>query len=380
MKSKIINEGYKEAIAALKRCVKSVGFYASGTPGEYDAVWARDSMIASLGGSLIGTTFKKPFHNSLELLSKHQSLLGQIPNAVGAWNKERHSNITFNTIDSTLWYVVGLHTYAAAYRQQSILKKHRENLERAITWLTFQDPNEVKLLAQQPTMDWQDAFPHKYGYTINTQALYYQTLKLLNKHKLAEHIKKVVNGNIEKYLALYDEQLGYYLPWAWKDHDGDREHEEWFDTLGNLLAIITDLATPEIAKNILRHIETAKINKPFPCKAIDPPIRAGDPEWHSYFSKCDAKLPFNYLNGGVWPFIGGFYVAALVKTKQFAKAEKTLEQLAQANKIGAEKAWEFHEWISRDAAPHGPALQSWSIGTYIFAYECVKRKKVPYFN
>lgn len=337
-------------------------------------------MIASLGASLVGTQFKQPFLRSIELLSKHQSQLGQIPNAVGAWNKERHSNITFNTIDSTLWYIIGLYTYARAYRAPQILKKHRANLEQALRWLTFQDPDENKLLAQLPTMDWQDAFPHKYGYTINTQALYYHALNLLGKKPLAEHIKKVVNGNIEKYLALYSPELGYYLPWAWKNHDSEREHEEWFDTLGNLLAILTGLATPAIAKNILRHIEKTHINKPFPCKAINPPIHAGDPEWHSYFSQCDAKLPLSYLNGGIWPFIGGFYVAALVKMKQLSKAQRALEQLALADKHGVEHEWEFHEWLhGKTGEPHGPAYQAWSIGTYIFAYQSVKKKKVPYF-
>jgi hypothetical protein len=206
---------------------------------------------------------------------------------------------------------------------------------------------------------------------------------MMGKSELANHVRRVVDGEIEKYLSLYDKERGYYLPWVWKNHDGDREQEEWFDTLGNLLAIVTGLATGPISDSILSHIEKEKINEPFPCKAIWPPIKPGDKEWHSYFSKCDAREPYAYLNGGVWPFIGGFYVAALVKAKQYVKAERALEQLALANKQGKRMEWEFNEWLHGKTGSPGPnstPYQAWSAGAYIFAYECVHQKKVLFFD
>ena len=379
---KLIEEGKIKAIEVLNHCAKPTGFYASGLPGGYEATWARDSMICSLGASLCETRFRTPFRKSLELLSKNQSELGQIPNAVGSYNTDRRSDVTFNSIDSSLWYLIGQHVYAKAYRDTTLLKKFKSNIEKALFWLKCQDPNEDKLLAQQPTMDWQDAFPHKYGHVINTQALYYAVLTMHEKPQEAEHLKKVVNGEIEKYLALYDEKLGYYLPWNWKNHDGDREQEQWFDTLGNLLAIVTGLATPAIANSILAYIEKQEINKPFPCKAIWPPMKPGDKEWHSYFEKCDAREPFSYLNGGVWPFIGGFYVAALVKTEQYAKAQQELESLVEANREGRAMEWEFNEWLHGKTGQPGAnsaPYQAWSAGTYLFAAESVSRRNIPYF-
>ena len=370
------------AIKALEYCAKHTGFYASGLPGGYEATWARDSMVTSLGASLIDKKFQSPFRASIELLSVHQSALGQIPNAVGSYNIERKSEVTFNSIDSTLWYVIGHQVYGRAYQDNSLLTKYRQNIEKALLWLRYQDPNEDKLIVQQPTMDWEDAFPHKYGRVLNTQALHYAALRMWGQEELAEHIRRVVNGEIEEYLALYDKKLGYYLPWAWKNHDGDREQEEWFDTLGNLLAIVTGLATESIAKSILEHIEKNKIHRPYPCRAIDPPLKKGSKEWHSYFEKCDAKEPYVYSNGGVWPFIGGFYVAALVKTGQWEKAEQELELLAQANKLGNKQEWEFHEWLHGKTGKIGfssAAFQGWSAGTYLFASECVNRKKLLYF-
>ncbi|MFH0951337.1 MAG: amylo-alpha-1,6-glucosidase, partial [bacterium] len=254
-----LDKAYNKAIEVLVHCAKPSGFYASGLKHGYEATWARDSMITALGASLVGNKFKQTIKKSLDLLAKNQSYLGQIPNCVGSYNTDRRSDVTFNSIDSSLWFIIGLLVYITRYNDRFTYYKHKKNLSQALVWLSYQDPDEVRLLAQQPTMDWMDAFPHKYGYCINTQALYYAVLNMVNKTRQAKHMQKVVNGNLEKYLSLYNPKLGYYYPWAWKNHDGDREHEEWFDTLGNLLAVITGLATPTMAKKILNHIDQAKI-------------------------------------------------------------------------------------------------------------------------
>lgn len=381
----IIQQAYNKAIKVLSACAKPTGFYASGLKGGYEATWARDSMITSLGASLVGNKFKTPFARSLELLAKHQSANGQIPNCVGSYNIDRRSDVTFNTIDSTLWYIIGHFVYASAYRDEKLIDKHKTSIAKGLVWLRYQDPNEDKLLAQQPTMDWQDAFPHKYGRVINTHALYYAALNLTGQEKLARYIRPILNGQTQKYLSQYSPRLGYYLPWVWKNHDGDLEHEEWFDSLGNNLAVITGLASPSIAKSILNHISRQKINRPFACKTIWPPIKPGDKEYHTYFSKCGSDQPGFYLNAGIWPFIGGFYVVALVKMKQYSKAQTELELLARANmkkmKIrGIKTAYEFNEWLDgRTGAPKGEPYQAWSAGMYIYAHECVQRKKVLFF-
>ncbi|MDO8574489.1 MAG: amylo-alpha-1,6-glucosidase [bacterium] len=389
---KLTEIAYERAIDVLQKCSKSTGFYASGLPGGYEATWARDSMITGLGvATLKPSTYnlKPAFRKSLALLAKNQSKHGQIPNAVGSYNTERRSDVTFNSIDSTLWWIIGLHAYIKTYKDKSILKKYSKHLKAALSWLEYQDPNEDSLLVQQPTMDWEDAFPHKYGRVINTEALYYAVLSLTDQKEKAAHLKRVVNGEIEKYLALWNPKLGFYHPWAWKTHGPDpklKEQENWFDTAGNLLAIVTDLATPKIANSILNYIEKNKINRPYPCKTIWPPIRKGDEEYHSYFEECEARELFHYLNAGIWPFIGGFYIAALVKMKKYAKAKKELALLAKANqKARGEqnvKEFGFYEWldgktgkIEGSASPY----QAWSAGMYLYAYNSLKTRKVEYF-
>jgi glycogen debranching enzyme len=387
MSQTLIDKAYDKALAVLNACAQPTGFYASGLKDGYEATWSRDSNITALGASLVGNKFQTTIKKSLELLAKHQSENGQIPNCVGSYNIERKSAITFNSIDSSLWFIIGHFVYTQAYNDTDLLEKHRQHLLKALMWLKFQDTNEDKILVQQPTMDWMDAFPHKYGRVINTQALYYLTLRLIGDNKLSTRIKMVTNGEIEKYLALYDDKLGYYRPWVWKDHNGDRESEEWFDTLGNLLAIVSGMATPKIAQNILDYIDKHEINRPYPCKCIWPPIKPEDKEWHSYFAKCDAREPLHYLNAGIWPFIGGFYIVALLKTGQTKKARIELENLAQSVLQGVklrpemDKPYEFNEWLhGAQGDPRGEPYQAWSAGSYIYAYECVKQEKVIFFE
>lgn len=383
----IIDEAYREAINVLERCAKPTGFYASGLPGGYEATWARDSMIASLGASLADKKFKTVFAKSLALLSRHQTELGLIPNAIGSYNIERKSDITFNSIDSNLWYIIGHHVYRQAYADNSLFKKYRKNIDKALLWLKYQDPNADFLIVQQPTGDWQDAFPHKYGRVLSTQALYYLALNLSGQKKQAERLKKIINGETKKYLSFYDSKLGYYLPWIWKTHNKFKEEGKWFDSFGNLLAIVSGLASLKIAKSILTFIEKEKICRPYPCKAIYPPIKKGSRDWQDYFEDCEARKPYHYLNGGIWPFIGGFYVAALVKVGEYSKAKKALEKLAEANKLAkpdlknfTEKAnWGFYEWLEGKTGKitgGSNPYQAWSAGTYVWACECVKNKKV----
>jgi len=44
------------------------------------------------------------------------------------------------------------------------------------------------------------------------------------------------------------------------------------------------------------------------------------------------------------------------------------------------EGYEFNEWLDgRTGEPKGEPYQAWSAGMFVYAYECVKRKKVLYF-
>ena len=74
-KEGVVDKAYEDAIKVLEKCSTKNGFYAA-YPG-YDMVFARDSMIISLGASLLGKKFDKTIKASLDTLSKNQSKHGQ---------------------------------------------------------------------------------------------------------------------------------------------------------------------------------------------------------------------------------------------------------------------------------------------------------------
>lgn len=363
----MIKEAYKKAVEVLQKCITQKGFRAA-YPG-YNGIWARDSMITSLGASLIGNKFKETIKQSLITLANAQSKKGQIPNAILLDNNQ----IDFKSIDSTLWFIIGHHIFRQRFNDSFLFDQQKINISKAIIWITYQDMGEDGMIEQLPTSDWQDAFPHNYGHITNTQALYYKVLNLVGAKEKAGKLKDVVNN--DKSDALWNGH--FYLAWRWKNHNRYKEQGEWFDSLGNLLAIVFDLADKNRADKILTHIKKRKIDMPYPVKAIFPPIKKGSKEWQDYFNDCDAKNPYHYLNAGIWTFIGGFYVLALIKQKQFSEAEKQLEKLAEANM----KQPYFSEWLNGKTGKPGVSgsgseegYQAWNAGMYILAYESLKKK------
>ncbi|MCR4369457.1 MAG: hypothetical protein NUV67_06135 [archaeon] len=369
MQEPILHATHK-AIEVIKKCSTKHGLYASAGPLPYTQVWGRDSNITLIGATAHTKEFEGVFRKTLETLASKQSKKGQIPNAVdfvGSIDKPA----TFATIDSSLWFIFGEHFYKKKFGN-SLWKKHAKNIEAAMKWIDFQDAGEDLLPEQQPTSDWMDCFPHKYGHVLNTQALYYAALCATGRKKELKAVKKAINS------YLWSEKLGYYLPWRWKDHGKFSEKETWFDSLGNMLAIVFGLATKKQAKRILDFVKRKGIAMPYPMRAIYPPIKKGSPEWKDYYSDSLAGTPNEYLNAGIWPYIGGFYVAALVKAKRFSDAEAALESLAKANSLGKKLDWDFNEWIHPiTGEPEGGRFQAWSAGGYLLAYEAVKRKTNP---
>lgn len=359
----ITKEALEKAVNVLEKCSTQHGFNAA-FPG-YNAIWARDSMITALGASLIKDKFKNAFRLSLITLANNQSEKGQIPNAVDKYSS-RKPHVDYQSIDSTLWFVIGEYAYKERFKDSSLFQQHKNNINKAITWLSYQDKGEDGMLEQLPTTDWQDAFPHRYGHTINTQALYYKVLSLTGNKKEIKRLKYALNKR--EIHKLWNGV--FFLPWRWKNHRKYQEKGEWFDSLGNILAIVFGLSDNEQSKKILSYVEKEKIALPYAMKAIYPPIEKNSKDWQDYFEDCDAGTPYHYLNGGIWTFIGGFYILALIRMKKFKEAEFHLKKLAEANLQGS-----FPEWISPLNKKHYGHYQAWSAGTYILAYESLAKKK-----
>jgi hypothetical protein len=175
----------------------------------------------------------------------------------------------------------------------------------------------------------------------------------------------------------------YYALWSYKIYNSER-----FDLLGNSLAILSGIASPTRAGELVSWIEdeceTMQKNGDL---AVDLPpnffpfIKPGDADWLERYAQYNN--PGDYHNGGIWPFICGFYIAALVAAKRFKLAEKKLLALTQILKSSSSNnlTYGFNEWIkAQDGKPMGQDWQTWSAALYLYAAKCVEEKKTPFFD
>jgi hypothetical protein len=263
-------------------------------------------------------------------------------------------------------------------------------VRKALTWMEYQSPSDRYLVAQQPTSDWRDE-QWVIGYGLFVNSIVYSYLRLLDQHGRAERLHReiaryvITGGRIPPHVheGLAVKHKPYYAFWSYKIYSSVR-----FDLLGNSLAILSGIASPSRATKIIAWVEAECMEmKQNSELAVDLPpnffpfIKPEDPDWRGRYEKFN--LPGEYHNGGIWPFIAGFYVAALVAAKKYRLAEAKL--LALTGIIRAAKNerlnFGFNEWLkAQDGQPMGQNWQSWSAALYLYAVKCVEEKRTPFFD
>jgi hypothetical protein len=165
-------------------------------------------------------------------------------------------------------------------------------------------------------------------------------------------------------------------------------HDNRCDLLGNSLAILTGIADPARAGQLIDYVETScellraradLVGQLPPC--FFPYMRPGDEDWRPRYTIYNQ--PGEYHNGGVWPFVCGFYVAACVSAGRHELAEHKLEALAQLVKPWHENEceWGFNEQArAQTGKPIGRDWQTWSAAMFLYACECVATRSTPYFG
>jgi len=159
------------------------------------------------------------------------------------------------------------------------------------------------------------------------------------------------------------------------------------DVLGNSLAILTGLADPERARRMVSWIEAQcgelrsqgalALELP-PC--FFPFMQPSDPDWKPRYATYN--LPGHYHNGGVWPFVCGFYIAALVAAGEQRLAQARLLALTALVRCSrkAPRPFGFNEWFrAQDGSAAGQDWQTWSASMYLYATACVEAGRALYF-
>jgi len=112
---------------------------------------------------------------------------------------------------------------------------------------------------------------------------------------------------------------------------------------------------------------------------FSPNVKHGDPEWNERYAEFNN--PNDYHNGGIWPFISGIYIAALVAAKKYTLAQEKLNVLTHFIKKSRTKnvVFGFNEWIKeQEGNAMGQDWQTWSAALYLYAAKCVEEKKLRF--
>jgi len=346
----------------------------------YPEPYTRDLMFSILG---IGVSGNKQLMDSirkvLETLAKNQTAHGHIPSLV-------HDKEDRGASDTTPLFLMGVGIYRKLSGESDFLN---EAVKKALTWMEYQSPSDRFLVAQQPTSDWRDEqWVTGYGLFINTLAYIY--LRLLGQHERADRMRQdmsrfTISGNTHHHVpeGLVVKYKPYYAFWSYKIYSSER-----FDLLGNSLAILSGIASPTRADEMVSWIEEecAGMKKRGELAVDLPPnffpyINSEDPDWLTRYEIYNK--PGEYHNGGIWPFICGFYVAALVAAKRYALAKEKLVELTRCIKMSNTGTVDFgfNEWIkAQDGKPMGQDWQTWSAALYLYAAKCVEEKSTPFFD
>ncbi len=402
----LVHTAYEKAQAVLTQECSPLGLMAS--PEGYPHIWARDSVITSLG-AILTPGHEDCLRRSLETLAGQQSELGAIPNNVSvATGRLDHTNA--GSVDSNLWYIIGHYINHQITKDTDFLRTHWPSLQRALLWLRYQDSNACGLLEVHEAADWADLLANRFN-ILYDNVLWHAALRAMAamadilaldgtlhaemasdvRHKLrivlwvgpenADEWGPECPGHAEwkHTLSQVDPVLvkrPFFLPYV-----AFREYGDYCDVFGNLLAVLFGVANAAQERRILDYMHQVGIAEPYPVRVLHPVIHPGSKDWREYYRNNNLNLPDQYHNGGIWPFVGGFYVAALVKAGQLDEARHQLEKLAELNRLGINEEWEFNEWChGRTGRPMGYPHQAWSAGMYVYAYRCVAEGQVPVFG
>jgi hypothetical protein len=198
-----------------------------------------------------------------------------------------------------------------------------------------------------------------------------EKLNIIYRYKAEEYGENVLNE-----FNIYADSIPYAELSEWFPEEGGYlagnlgpSHLDCrFFSLGNLMAILSALATRKQGQIILHTIDKKwqDLVGWMPMKICFPALKGRD--WE-VLTGCDPKnRPWSYHNGGNWPVLLGFLVAAAVKMERFDIAEKAIAI--------AEQRLPQHEWAEYYDGKNGRLVgkearkyQNWTISSFLLAQE-----------
>ncbi len=380
----IIQECYVRSLQLLKSNSTPAGIIAcaksqKAVDRSYASIFGRDAAICSLG--MIASKDQELIHNakiSLHNLARHQALNGQIPKYVKPEVKE----VDFwysGCIDATLWWLIAVNYYDRSFPEEHFAKQLHAEINRALNWLFCQEHQGLFLLQQNEASDWADIMPRS-GFVLYSNVLWYHVKKLYqipNTDK-TKHYFKIIFFPFDKsisdqrrvrilthYIKNKINHSDFYLSFVNFSFWGEE-----VDIFGNILSALFGLAYTSKASRMVSTMLRLRVHQPYPVRVIHTPIRKNDRLWRLYMHRHNQNLPYQYHNGGIWPFVGGFWIMLLDKLGKKELAWGELRRFAELNKINN---WEFNEWFHGiTGEPMGMRGQSWNAAMFVMAFRALK--------
>ncbi len=391
-KEDIVKKCYKKSIELLIRNSTKDGFLAATPKGKannpiihYNWIYGRDSSICAMGA--VASNNKeliKTAKSSLVTLARHQTRQGQIPNSLS--EKEKRTEYYYmSSVDATLWWLIALKFYHKYSGDKKLFEKLKLRIQKAIQWLQYQTGGVSNLIEQAEASDWADIMPRS-GHVLYSNILWYwaQRLYRLKGVKLTKSglntlfypFSKKINSLFYKknffYHHLQDDLVkkikptNFYLSYIQIFSAGRH-----CDVYGNILALLLGLPDKKLKNRIFNYLISQKVSKIYPAQVLTPPILKKEREWNEVMERRGMNKSYQYHNGGIWPYIGGFWVMMLYRLNKKKSAIRELKKLALANKVNN---WQFNEWFhGKTGQPMGMPGQSWNAGTFLLAYHYLRK-------
>jgi len=344
---------------------------------RYTRIFGRDAAICVMAMCGSGVdALEEGAVASLEALVAQQAPNGQIPKYVDPEGQDADFWY-LGCIDATLWWLIAVDHVRRAQRVSP--DRWQTGVDRAITWLLAQEHQRFRLLQQNEASDWADIMPRS-GYVLYTNALWYEVKQRFAladaeaTHHHFNHLFDPFQRDLPEYhrarlLRHYARRgrrdPGMYLSFvnlAVAGHEGD--------VFGNLMAVLNGLADNAKCHRIVQTIARAHADDPYPVRVVLHPLSRQHELWRPYMARHQQNSVHQYHNGGIWPFVGGYWVMTLARLGMREQAWSALTRLAQANE---HDGWRFTEWFhGRTLKPMGMAGQSWNAATFLLALRALE--------
>ena len=378
------------SIELLKRNLTPDGILAA-SPGPraakrgYTAIFGRDAAVCAIGMALSGDRdLERAAEAGLHTLAQHQAPNGQIAKFVDV-QRDEPDFWYLGCIDSTLWWLIALAFLDRHGGRNALRRRYAARIELAIQWLLAQEHQRFFLLQQNEASDWADIMPRS-GFVLYTNTLWY-CVKRLYRISHARETRDRFNELFHPFSAAIAQYrrarlLNDYVLKSARNRDlylsfvNFSFFGEEGDVFGNVLAVLLGLADPRASARTLDGLTKARVGDPYPVRVVTHPIKRNSSLWRPYMARHRQNFVWQYHNGGIWPMVGGFWIAALVKA---GRARQAADELTKLARVCALRNWAFTEWLQgKTLAPRGMPGQSWNAAAFLMADHAVSSGDTPF--